>query len=219
VSITCRLPQVVFIDPRLTGIPPLYRASDDHPPANLTAGQQFIARVYNALIGSEQWRNALFLITYDEHGGFYDHVPPPGTAQGSPEWLGVLPLIHPQGETYLGPRVPTLVISPYVNPGSVSHVVFDHTSIIKTILVRHRNKFYRDQFGWFGKRVMMINHLGAALDRDNRRPDDPEPLPRPTSVSRFDPAAAPADRPMAIPAGDDENFGVSLARAMLPKLA
>jgi phospholipase C len=214
-----RLPQVVFIDPRFTGIPPLHLNEDDHPPADLRAGQRFIARVYNDLIATDYWNNALLLITYDEHGGFYDHVAPPGTDLGPAEWKDKIPLIHPQGENYMGPRVPTLVISPYVNPGSVSHTVFDHTSIIKTILVRHRARFYKDQFGRFGQRVMMINHLGAALDRDTRRPDVPQPLPRPVATRSAMDRTTPFASPMQLRSdGDREDFNVSLARAMLPKL-
>jgi phospholipase C len=216
---------VVFVEPRFTGVPPLEQASDDHPPADLAVGQQFIARVYNALARSPQWQRTLLVITYDEHGGFFDHVPPPGTQMGPPEWLNKVPRIHPQGADHMGPRVPTFVISPFVNPGSVSHAVFDHTSIIKTILVRHRARFYADQFGAFGPRVMMINHLGAALDRDGGRPGQPEllldsplrqrPERRATSPSR----GTPRLRPTTPPANTDErtDFHVSLARAMLPK--
>jgi hypothetical protein len=126
----------------------------------------------------------------------------------------------------MGPRVPTFVISPLVNPGTVSHAVFDHTSIIKTILVRHRDKFVANQFGAFGPRVMMINHLGAALDRDEARPGQPEVLPAPplrSLTERRDMPLAPGmsrRRATAPPAEDERtDFHVSLARAMLPKRA
>ena len=219
-----QLPPIVFVEPRFTGIPPLQQASDDHPPANVAVGQQFITRVYNALAASPQWRNTLLVITYDEHGGFFDHVPPPGTQLGPPEWLGKVPRIHPEGADHMGPRVPTLVISPFVNPGSVSHTVFDHTSIIKTILVRHRNRFYADQLRAFGPRVMMINHLGAALNRDEARPGQPEPLPAPPLRQRPERRATPPAQPMprrrpTAPPTEAErtDFHVSLARSMLPK--
>ncbi|MDQ3565448.1 MAG: hypothetical protein M3436_15420 [Pseudomonadota bacterium] len=219
------LPPVVFVEPRFTGVPPLEQASDDHPPADLAVGQQFIARVYNALARSPQWQRTLLVITYDEHGGFFDHVPPPGTELGPPEWLNKVPRIHPQGADHMGPRVPTFVISPFVNPGSVSHAVFDHTSIIKTILVRHRARFYADQFGAFGPRVKMINHLGAALDRDEGRPGRPELLPDPLLRQRPERKATSPSRgtlrlrPTAPPANTDErtDFHVALARSMLPK--
>ena len=221
------LPPVVFVEPRITGVPPLAQASDDHPPANLAVGQDFIASVYNALAGSpEQWRRSLLLITYDEHGGFYDHVPPPGTRLGPPEWMNNVPRLHPGGSDFMGPRVPTFVISPYVNRGAVSHVVFDHLSIIKTILVRHRDRFYADQFARFAPRVRNSNHIGAALDRDEARPGEPEMLPVPPRRGfsrRTVPAATrpgpPRRRPTDPPEDDEEarDFRLSLARAMLPK--
>jgi phospholipase C len=218
------LPPVVFVEPRFTGVPPLEQASDDHPPADLVVGQQFITDVYNALAQSPQWKSTLLVITYDEHGGFFDHVPPPGTQLGPPEWLNKVPRIHAEGADYMGPRVPTFVISPFVNPGSVSHAVFDHTSIIKTILVRHRQQFLARQFGAFGPRVMMINHLGAALDRDEARPGQPELLPAPPLRQRPERRATspsgggPRRRPTAPPVGEERtDFHVSLAHAMLPK--
>lgn len=220
------LPPVVFVEPRFTGIPPLEQASDDHPPANLAVGQQFITRVYNALVRSPQWRKSLLVITYDEHGGFYDHEPPPGTALGAAEWRGKIPRLHPEGPDYLGPRVPTFVISPFVNPGTVSHVLFDHTSIIKTLLVRHRAKFHADDLRSFGPRVMMINHMGAALDRDDPRPDQPELLPppplrqRPQRRATLPSPRIRVRRPTAPPQGEERTeFNISLARAMLPKHA
>jgi phospholipase C len=218
------LPSVVFVDPRFTGIPPLRQASDDHPPADLRVGQQLIARVYNALVHSPHWDRLLFVITYDEHGGFFDHVPPPGTALGPAELRGKIPRLHPDGADSMGARVPTFIISPFVNQGDVSHVVFDHTSILKTILVRHRNRFFSDQFRRFSNHVFMINHLGAALNRDTPRPEPPVLLPEPPRRQRptLQDAAVPRvrRRPTEMPAdGDRSDFGVSLARAMLPKHA
>ena len=71
---------------------------------------------------SPAWPNTLLIITYDEHGGFFDHVQPPDQ----------IPDDH--GITRLGPRVPAIIVSPFVKKRAVSKTVFDHTSIIKTIL-------------------------------------------------------------------------------------
>ena len=175
------LPPVVFIEPKITGIPPLSQASDDHPPANILRGQEFLDGVYKALIHSPQWRKAMLVITYDEHGGFYDHVAPPGTPFGDPDFVEGFPKIHPEGETFLGPRVPTFIVSPLVKPGSVSHAIFDHTSIIKSILLKHRATFRQNVFGLFGERVPMINHLGEALNAPAavlERPIVGKPQPR-----------------------------------------
>ena len=96
------LPPVVFIEPQITGIPPLAQCSDDHPPANLSMGQLFINEVYNALVNSPQWRSCLLVITYDEHGGFFDHVPPPGTVMGPADWREKVPEIITDGPSIWG---------------------------------------------------------------------------------------------------------------------
>lgn len=64
-----RLPPVVYVDPAFT-------ANDDHPPHHPLLGQQLIATIYQALATAPHWEECLFMVTYDENGGFYDHVPP-----------------------------------------------------------------------------------------------------------------------------------------------
>jgi phospholipase C len=217
------LPPVVFIEPRITGVPPLEQASDDHPPANLSNGQDFIEDVVAKLKRSPQWDKSLLVITYDEHGGFYDHVPPPGTAKGPSAWLNKVPEIFPSGPTYMGPRVPTFIVSPHVTAGSVSDSIFDHTTIIKSILVRHRSKLFQHQLNMFGDRVRMINHLGYALDGLTVRDVAPQPrMDRQYKVvgpAVFPPAFNPRQpKPGAQTVGQEmDAFDASLARAMLPK--
>jgi phospholipase C len=110
------LPNVVYLDPPFT-------MADDHPPHHPIVGQQFLAAIYNAVSSSPQWERTLLVITYDEHGGFYDHVAPPTTDDERTA----------EGFDQLGFRVPTLVIGPYVKRGHVSSVVRDHTSALKHI--------------------------------------------------------------------------------------
>src|SRR5262249_8502403 len=69
------LPQVSFIDPAFSTL--LGPETDEHPPANIQLGQQFVAGVVSTLVASPNWPTSALFITYDEHGGFYDHVPPP----------------------------------------------------------------------------------------------------------------------------------------------
>ena len=88
-------------------------------------GQELVLTVYHALAASPQWAKTLLIIFYDEHGGFFDHVAPPGVPDDDPQLFG-----------RYGVRVPALVVSPWVEPRAVSHAVLDHTSIIKTILLR-----------------------------------------------------------------------------------
>ena len=167
------LPSVTFIDPNYVDVPPEITSNDDHPPADVASGQELIREIYNALVQSPQWEKILFVITYDEHGGFYDHVPPPGTKE-SPEGENTFPKIHPDGPEFLGVRVPAIVISPWVDAVGNS-TLFDHTSIMKTILMKFGqsgqgtvatdNSFVAD----FGDRVRQANHLGSLLSRDTPR--------------------------------------------------
>jgi phospholipase C len=110
------LPAVVYIDPA-------FNDNDDHPPVHPINGQALIASVYKALATSPQWQNCVLVITYDENGGFYDHVPPPKVVD---ERAAL-------GFDQLGFRVPTMVIGPYVKQGYVSSVTYDHTSALKQL--------------------------------------------------------------------------------------
>ena len=117
---------VSWIDPAFTNFNPLgFPVNDDHPPADIKDGQDLVLAVYDALASSPQWDRSLLVIVYDENGGFYDHVPPPQAADDEPEMFG----------SY-GVRVPAIIVSPWIEPRTVSHTLFDHTSIIKTILLR-----------------------------------------------------------------------------------
>src|SRR5262249_17930314 len=118
------LPSVSWIDPNFTDVQQvtqqLDKANDDHPAGDVVRGQRLVHALYNALAASPAWPKTLLLITYDEHGGFYDHVRPPGTP----------PLPQPSdapddddGFHRYGVRVPTFVVSPWVPRGSVSNDV------------------------------------------------------------------------------------------------
>ena len=110
------LPPFVLLDP-------IYGKSDDHPPTHPVAGQVFLQTVYQALANSPHWESSLLVVTYDEHGGFFDHVSPPTVPDD----------FAPDGFDQLGFRVPSFVVGPYVKNGVVSNTIFDHTSVIKTI--------------------------------------------------------------------------------------
>jgi phospholipase C len=156
-------PRVIFIDPNFVDLPPIATANDDHPPANIANGQRLVNQVVSALKYSPLWANSMLVVTYDEHGGFFDHVAPPGTDLGPADLRGQIPLIHPEGAPHLGVRVPAFVISPWTTPGSVCDRVLDHTSIMKTILVRFRNQIIAFDRSRFGPRVNAAAHLGPAL--------------------------------------------------------
>ncbi|MCX4240374.1 alkaline phosphatase family protein [Paraliomyxa miuraensis] len=112
------LESVVIIDPD-------FLTNDDHPAHNIQFGQTLIGTIYAALANSQYWERSLLIITYDEHGGFYDHVPPPTTVDDNgPEFA------------QMGFRVPTLVIGPHVRAGAIDHTVFEHPSFLATVAVR-----------------------------------------------------------------------------------
>jgi phospholipase C len=124
------LPPVVFIDP---GFSDGWEQTSEHPPGNPQLGQKLVWQVVDAFMKSPIWSRSVLFITYDEHGGFADHVPPPPACNpntGEPEEGG--------GYTFdrYGFRVPLFVVSPYAKKNYVSHVDRDHTSILRFIQSR-----------------------------------------------------------------------------------
>jgi phospholipase C len=131
------LPQVSFVDANegIIGV-----ELDEHPPASIQEGAQFGAQVIDAVLSSPSWPSTALFLTYDEHGGFYDHVPPPPACVPD----DIAPLLDPGDPTSdfpaqfdrYGFRVPLVVVSPYAKAGFVSHTIYDHTSILRFIETR-----------------------------------------------------------------------------------
>ncbi len=125
------LPQVTFVESDPSG--DVNHESDEHPPANEQVGQKFSHDVIKALADGPDWPSSAFFLTYDEHGGYYDHVKPPAAVPPD----DIPPMGRPgQAFNLYGVRVPTIVISPWAKPHHVSHTVYDHTSILKFIETR-----------------------------------------------------------------------------------
>lgn len=113
------LPDISIIDPP-------FGFADDHPSYDVRRGQKFVGLVIDAITNSPSWKDTAVLLTYDENGGFYDHVPPPSSfADGQP-----LP-----GDLPFGFRVPAIIMSPY-SGRKVSHIVYEHTTLMKTVSER-----------------------------------------------------------------------------------
>lgn len=124
------LPPVTFIDPgHLSQID----ETSEHPPGNVQVGQKFVWEIVDAVTRSKAWDRIALFITYDEHGGFADHVPPPPACDpltGDPD--------DPEDGKFdrYGFRVPLYVVSPYAKKGYVSHEAYDHTSILRFVQAR-----------------------------------------------------------------------------------
>ncbi len=160
------LPPVVYIDP-------FFFLNDDHPPAHPLRGQELIAAVYTALATSPQWKNCMLVVTYDEHGGFYDHVSPGMVEDDTLAVHGV------EGFNQLGFRVPAMVIGPYVKQGFVSEVAYDHTSALKHIA---------DSFDLepLNVRMATANNLMDCIDMDRlARGDAADPITLPSIDFQF----------------------------------
>jgi phospholipase C len=139
------LPSYTFIEPNMicsekygpeNDMHPAFAIFDTGAPTNALYGEKLIYDVYTALRESDYWEKTLLIITFDEHGGCFDHQPP-GPAV-SPDGV-VIPAnkkCDGQGSNFdfkrLGVRVPAVLVSPWIEQGTICHTQFDHTSVIKT---------------------------------------------------------------------------------------
>ena len=152
------LPAVSFIDPRvgvlssigrpLQSLPSVVKdalnvlgadfadsapAETEEDPQDMYWGEAWAAKVVQAVLDSKTWARTLLIYTYDEHGGYYDHVPPPAAIPPD----GIPPTLQagdpPGGYDLYGPRVPAIVVSPYSQAGVVTSIEHDHTSVLATI--------------------------------------------------------------------------------------
>lgn len=176
------LPAFSWVDPRYFGLPG-FPATDQHPNHPVDLGDKFIKEVYEAVRNGPKWNSTLLLITYDEHGGWYDHVPPP--AGPSPDGLNSTD--DPFDFTRLGVRVPTIAISPLIERGTLVSQPgtggtarklgseFDATSMLATV-----RKLYNLPAP-LTKRDEWAASFEGVLSRSEPRADCPTTLPDPPS--------------------------------------
>lgn len=182
------LPAVAYVEPKFLG-EELGLSTDDHPHADIRNGQAFLDGIYRAVAGGPAWRSTVLVITYDEWGGFFDHVPPPsGPIPPADAAAGNL-------DGLLGFRVPTLVISPFAPKKAVAHVDLDHTSILNMIE-------WRWGLPHLTSRDAAATNLAAVLDLER-------PLPR---APRYRVPESRIPTPCAPSAGDKWLTVESLAR-------
>ncbi len=185
------LPRFSMIDPQYLGP----TANDDHPAHDVRLGQALIATVYAALAKSPQWKDTLFIITYDEHGGFYDHVSPPKTVDPIP------------GFEQLGFRIPALCIGPTVKQGTVS-TTFEHCSVLKTLAVRHGLEP-------MNSRVAAANDFSSVIDPALIKNPRKAPVLPALELSQAQIAARIANHPLALDTSHDD-FKLACDTGLVP---
>uniref|UniRef100_A0A803PVE8 Non-specific phospholipase C1 n=1 Tax=Cannabis sativa TaxID=3483 RepID=A0A803PVE8_CANSA len=174
-----KLPNYVVIEQRYFDVE-LLPANDDHPSHDVSLGQKFVKEVYETLRKSPQWKEMALLITYDEHGGFYDHVPTPASGVPSPDGIvGPDPFYFRFDR--LGVRVPTILVSPWIDKATVIHEPdgptpsshYEHSSIPATVkkLFKLKSNFLTKRDAWAGSFEKYFSI------RDTPRDDCPETLP------------------------------------------
>jgi phospholipase C len=189
-----QLANVVFLDPAFLGD----LRTDEHPHGDVRDGERFVFRVLEAFVQSPHWARGVFILTYDEWGGFFDHRRPPKlrddrSSADDDENFG-----------QAGFRVPTRLISPYARPGFVDHCLYDHASILRFLEWRYlgapAHGAGRRSDTWFlTRRDRHANNIGLSL-----MPDDPDPS--------FDLEATPGPDPFSPACGAEGEA----ARASVP---
>jgi phospholipase C len=119
--------------PAFSLVEPNYDEQSEENPQDVQYGDQFVGKVVNAVMSSPNWHKTMLIWTYDEHGGYYDHVPPPAAVTPDDVPPALVAGDPPGGFDRYGFRVPCAVVSPYSKKNYVSHTVYDHTSILKTV--------------------------------------------------------------------------------------
>ncbi|KAJ8614982.1 hypothetical protein MRB53_015455 [Persea americana] len=173
-----KLPNYAVIEQRYFDVS-LTPANDDHPSHDVALGQKLVKEVYETLRASPQWNESALLITYDEHGGFYDHVPTPVSGVPNPDGIvGPDPFYFRFDR--LGVRVPSILVSPWIEKGTVIHEPngptrhshYEHSSIPATV-----KKLFNLNSNFLTKRDAWAGTFENYFLRDSPRDDCPEKLP------------------------------------------
>jgi phospholipase C len=184
------LPSVSFVEPRFLGEAQGI-STDDHPHADIRAGDVFLANTFHAVAKGPQWSSTVFIVTYDEWGGFFDHIAPPRAVAPNkvdPDLVN--------GKALLGLRIPVVVASPFTrgNPATprVNSTVFDNTSILKLIEWRWNLQPLTSRDA-----STDVGNLAFALDLANPDPAVPALL----TPATFDPEPCPPPIPLPVEIG------------------
>jgi phospholipase C len=206
------LPQVSWV------LAPLI--SSEHPPAPEEYGEVIAANVLDTLVSNpDVWANTALFITYDENGGFFDHVPPPTAPAGTTgEYLTASPLPSAAGGIAgpigLGFRVPLLVVSPWSRGGFVCHDTFDHTSLLRFL----ESRFGAEVPNLSAWRRSVTGDLTSAFNFVKRDKSVPS-LPQPSATdSRITTSSCAVGGPLDLlnPGGSNANSYDQLEQTLVP---
>jgi phospholipase C len=159
--------------PAVSWIIPDYQDSE-HPVALPADGMWYVTKLVNALMASPYWKDSVIFLTWDDYGGFYDHVPPP------------------EMDAYgLGPRVPMLVISPYAKPGYISPYTYEFCSVLKFVEERWKLRHLTARDHW-------ANDMRDCFDFD-QEPTAPLSISVPSNLPRSRPILDYGAYPPSVP--------------------
>lgn len=166
----------VFIEPHYGRVYGDYEGgTSQHPVDDVTKGEQLIKDVYEAIRKSPHWNESALVITYDEHGGFYDHVPPP-TAPAPDD--GATGTNYGFDFKQLGVRVPAVIVSPLVPRGMIDHRIYDHSSVPATLTKLFTLPPVNGR-SHLTNRDAQANTFEGLFSLPNARTDAPDTLPNP----------------------------------------
>lgn len=147
--------------------------NSQHPLDGVAQGEALIKATYEAIRNSPHWNSSLLIVTWDEHGGFYDHMAPPAAVP--PGDTAPLSKYNQYGFTFAryGVRVPAVIVSPFIPANLIDHRLYDHSSIPATIEAAYGLPALTE-------RDKAANHVMSLLSLAQPRPDAPSALPSPT---------------------------------------
>lgn len=184
------MPKVIFIEPEYSDSPVHFgwSANDNHPPTPVGPGENFLRDIYRLLTrDAAKWNRTLLITTHDEHGGFFDHVPP--LAIPAPVPPGALFATRFEST---GPRVPALIASPWIAPGTVFKGAMDHTSILQLLSEKFAGTpDYNDEVK--RRRKLGIQSVSQVLAQSLAQPRTDIPRPPQDIISSSVVLAPPAE--------------------------
>jgi phospholipase C len=198
----------VFIEPSYDVFGDYRNGTCQHPLADVRSGEGLIAEVYEAIRNSPLWNDSLLIVTWDEHGGFFDHLPPPPATPPADTLANSRYTQYGFTFSQYGPRVPALVISPFIPRNTIDHRVYDHASIPASISVLH-------SLPHLTNRDASARNVLPLLSLDVARTDCPSALPSPVAAPPLAALATSALGASGRPARADDSVNGSNLPAIL----